>query len=99
MDDDVCAQVPAPCGQRSKQDSKHADHDHILPTLIEVKETEHNSLSQYGCRKASGQRMKLLLHITPECHFLANASGDRGSNPGLCAAAVSCADRKPCDSR
>jgi hypothetical protein len=81
MDEYVCAQIPAPCGQRSKQNPKDADHDHILPTLIRVNQTKHQPLSHHGNRNASGKRMKLPLYIASKCQFLANASSDRSSNP------------------
>src|ERR1039458_10205527 len=58
MDDDVCAQIPAPRGQRSKQNSKHADHDRILPALVAVSQAKHQSLSQHGHHNASAQRME-----------------------------------------
>src|SRR6266481_4476181 len=41
MNHDVRPQIPAPRGQYSKQNSKHADHDHILPTLIRMEQTKH----------------------------------------------------------
>jgi hypothetical protein len=81
MDDDVCAHILSPRSQRSKQNSKNTDHYHSLPTLIEVKQTKHQPLPQYGHHHASGQRVKLPLYISPKYHLLANAGGDRNSNP------------------
>src|SRR5690242_13881685 len=81
MDDNVCAQVPAPRSQYSKQNSEHADHDHIFPTLIEMKQTKHYPLPQHSLYNAPGQGMKLPLYVAPKCHFLAHASSDRSSNP------------------
>src|SRR5271157_106552 len=81
MDDDVCAQIPAPRSQRSKQNSKHADHDRVLPALVAVSQAKHQSLPQYGCHNASAQCVELALQITAKRHFLADARGDRSRNP------------------
>src|ERR1035438_5216706 len=61
MDDDVCTQVSAPGCQRSEENPQHADHDHIDPALIGVKQTKHHTLRHHCHDDVSTQGMKLLL--------------------------------------
>src|SRR5579864_622689 len=79
--DDVCTQVPAPCGERSVKDTECADHYDLFPTLIAMHESEEETLPDDRCHNASCQGMELALQVTASLQLFAKAGGDRYQNP------------------
>ena len=75
MGDHPRPQVPACERQETVQEAENRDHDHVLQTLITVRDAEEDGLREDGDRRASGQSVKLLLQVAAENRLLAEAGG------------------------
>jgi len=63
MGDHVSAQVLAPSGQHSVEQTQHSYYDNPPPTLIAVHQTKNQRLSNDGKYETAAQCVKLLLQV------------------------------------